>query len=234
MTTWPADTELQGELTEASNHSQGIGKLTHYLPIYDSTIDRTKPVHMLKIGSFYTDSVRMWQEYLHPDSHIVGVDTNAKLLKIANPKGIHARIAGEEESEDFLKEVATEFGPFDIIVDTGNHTSSHMVESFRCLFANFLSDEGVYIVEDVFCDYRKFYRDSRTSFIDFVRALIDAMHAHYQVTTSDTNFQLGHADRIPEVLVPAITPILGAIEIYDSLVVVRRAARGLTRGTHRT
>jgi hypothetical protein len=234
MTTWSADPEPQSEMAETSDHTQVIGKLTHYLSIYDSTIDRTKPIRMLNIGSFYTDSVRMWQEYLHPDSHTVGVDTNAKLLKIANSKGIHARIAGEEASEDFLKEVATEFGPFDIIVDNGNHTSSHMVDSFRCLFANFLSDGGVYIIEDVYCDYRKSYRDSRTSFIDFVRALIDAMHAHYQVTTGDTNFQVGHADRIREVLVPAITPILGAIEIYDSLVVVRRAARGLTRSTHRT
>ena len=104
----------------------------------------------------------------------------------------------------------------------------------RCLFANFLSDGGIYIVEDVYCDYRRCYRDSRISFIDFVRALIDAMHAHYQVTTSETNFQVGHPNRIREVSVPAITPILGAIEIYDSLVVVRRATRGLTRSTHRT
>ncbi len=46
-----------------------------------------------------------------------------------------------------------------------------MVDSFRCLFANALSDSGVYMVEDVHCDYLTPYRDSRLSFVDFVRAL---------------------------------------------------------------
>lgn len=32
---------------------------------------------------------------------------------------------------------------------------------------------------------------------------------------------------------PAITPMSGGIEIYDSLVVVRRATRSLPRSTHR-
>ncbi|SPM43074.1 putative methyltransferase [Mycobacterium numidiamassiliense] len=211
-----------------------MGKLARYLPIYDSIIDRTKPIRMLVIGSFYTDSVQMWQEYLHPNSHVVGVDSNSKLLKIADSEGVHARLADVEANAAFLKEAAAEFGPFDIILDDGGHTSSQMVESFRCLFANFLSDGGVYIVDDIDCDYRKSYRDSRISFIDFVKALIDAMHAHYQVTTSETNFQVGRPDRIQEVAVPAITPILGAIEIHDSLVVVRRATRGLTRSIQGT
>lgn len=234
MTAWSTtDAELQSEMTEAFNHTQAISKLAHYFPIYDSVFDRTKPIRMLEIGSFYRDSVRMWQEYLHPNSHIVGVDSNSRLLRIADSEGIHVRIP-REGNAPFLKEVAAEFGPFDVILDEGSHTSSHMMDSFRCLFANFLSDGGVYVVEDVYCDYRKFYRDSRISFIDFVRALIDAMHAHYQVTTSETDFQVGHPDRIREVSVPAITPALGAIEIYDSLVVVRRATRGLPRSIQRT
>ena len=65
-----------------------------------------------------------------------------------------------------------------------------MVDSFRCLFANALSDSGVYMVEDVDCDYWKFYRDSRVSFIDFVRALIDAMHRHYQVSNTEPASEL--------------------------------------------
>ena len=65
-----------------------------------------------------------------------------------------------------------------------------------------------------YCDYWMRYRDSRVSFIDLVRALIDAMHGHYQVATSETKFRVDHSDRIREVSVPAITPILGSIEIY--------------------
>jgi hypothetical protein len=235
MTTWSAvDTELfQGEMAEVFNRTPRVHKLAHYLPIYESVVDRTRPIRMLEIGDFYGDSLQMWQEYLHPDSLIVGIDINSKFLKIADSGGIHVRFGGEQ-GVPFLREVAAEFGPFDVILDDGTHTSSHMVDSFRCLFANALSDSGVYMVEDVDCDYRKFYRDSRVSFIDFVRALIDAMHGHYQATTSETNFRVGHPDRIREVSVPAITPILGSIEIHDSIVIVRRATRDLARSIYRS
>lgn len=234
MTAWPAaDTELHGEMAEIFNRTPRAHKLAHYLPIYEAAVDRTRPIRMLVIGSFYEDSLQMWQEYLHPDSLIVGIDVNSELLKIADSAGIHVRLGGAQ-SVSFLSEVAAEFGPFDVIVDDGSHTSSHMVDSFRCLFANALSDSGVYMVEDVDCDYWKFYRDSRVSFIDFVRALIDAMHSHYQVSNNETSFRVGHPDRIREVTVPAITPILGSIEIYDSFVVVRRGARALTRSIYRS
>ncbi|MCV7298516.1 class I SAM-dependent methyltransferase [Mycobacterium barrassiae] len=241
MTTWSAvDTELHGELAEVFNQTPRVHKFAHYLPIYESVLDRTRPIRMLEIGSFYGGSVQMWREYLQPDSLIVLVDINSKLLRIADARGIHVRFGGEP-NVSFLAEVAAEFGPFDVILDDGlsrraghaksdgGHTSSHMVNSFRSLFANALTDSGVYIVEDVYCDYWTAYRDNRVSFIDFVRALIDAMHGHYQRATSETNFQVGHPDRLREASVPAITPILGSVEIYDSIVVVRRATRELTR-----
>lgn len=232
MTTWSAvDVELHGEMAEVFNRTPGVNKSAHYFPIYESVVDRTRPIRMLQIGSFYGGSLQMWQECLHPDSLIVGIDIDSKLLKIADSGGIHVRIV--EQNVSFLREVAAEFGPFDVVLDAGSHTSSHMVDSFRCLFANALSDSGVYVVEDVDCDYWKRYRDSRVSFIDLVRALIDAMHGHYQVATSETNFRVDHSDRIREVSVPAITPILGSIEIYDSIVIVRRATRDLTRSIYR-
>jgi hypothetical protein len=249
MTTWSAvDTELHGEMAEIFDRTPRVHKLAHYLPIYESVVDRTRPIRMLEIGSFYGGSLQMWQEYLHPDSLIVGIDINSKLLKIADSGRTHVRIGGQEDFT-FLREVAAEFGPFDFILDSGSrflipvlssavgragHTSSHMVDSFRCLFANALSDSGVYMVEDVACDYWTFYRDSRVSFMDLVRALIDAMHGHYQVVASETNFRVGHPDRIQKVSVPAITPILGSIEIYDSVVVVRRATRDLPRSIYRS
>jgi hypothetical protein len=226
-------TDLHGEMAEVFSRTPRIHKLAHYFSIYESVVDRTRPIRMLEICGFYGGSLQMWREYLHPDSRIVGIDIDSKLLKIADSGGIHVRIGGEQDAS-FLREVAAEFGPFDVILDEGSHTSSHMVDSFRSLFANALSDNGLYMVEDVDCDYWTVYRDSRISFMDLVKALIDAMHCHYQVATSETNFRVGHPERLREVPVPAITPILGSIEIYDSIVVVRRAARDLTRSIYRS
>lgn len=233
MTLWSAvDPELHGDMAEIFFRTPRIQKFAHYLSIYESAIDRTKPIRMLQIGSFYDGSLQMWQEYLHPDSLIVGIDSDAKLIRIADSGDVHVRLVGEGNASLFEK-VTAEFSPFDVILDEGSHTSSHMVEAFRCLFANALDDSGLYIIEDVNCDYWKLYRDRRVSFIDFVRILIDAMHGHYQVTSAETEFRVDHSDRIREMSVPAITPMLGGIEIYDSIVIVRRAARELTRSLYR-
>ncbi|GAB1816251.1 hypothetical protein MUNTM_52950 [Mycobacterium sp. MUNTM1] len=174
----------------------------------------------------------MWREHLHRGSVIVSIDTDSKLLKIANSQGVHVRF-GTEQNGSFVREAAAEFGPFDVVLDHGPHTSSHMVDSFRRLFVEALSGDGVYMVEDTHCDYQTTYRDSRISFMDFVKALIDAKHSHYEAA-SETSFRVGHPDRLREVSVPAITPILGSIEIYDSVVVVRRANQTLPQRIYRS
>lgn len=234
MSTWSAvETDLHGEMAEIFSRTPRVHKLAHYFSVYESVVDRSRPIRMLEICGFHGGSLQMWREYLHPDSRIVSVDIDSKLLKVGGSDGIHVRI-GDERGAPFLTELAAEFGPFDVILDEGSHTSSHMVDSFRCLFADALHEGGLYIVEDVHCDYWTFYRDSRISFMDLVKALIDAMHGHYQVASGETNFRVGHPDRLLEVVVPAVTPILGGIEIYDSIVIVRRATRDLTRSIYRS
>lgn len=186
--TWSAvDAEVHDDIAEDIKRSPDARKWAHYLPIYESVVDRTRPIRMLEIGSFYRDSLQMWQDYLHPDSLIVGTDISSTLVKIADPEGIHVRIGGEQKIS-FLREVAAEFGPFDVVLDAGSLTSSHMVDSFRWLFVNALSDGGVYLAEDVYCDYWMFF--NRFSFADLARGLIDAMYGHYQVATSETNFRV--------------------------------------------
>jgi hypothetical protein len=92
MTTWsPVDTELHGEMAGVFDRTLRVHKLAHYLPIYESVVDRTRPIRMLQIGSFYGDSLQIWQEYLHPDSLIVGIDVNLKFVKIADSVGWRPR-----------------------------------------------------------------------------------------------------------------------------------------------
>lgn len=208
VTTWSTvDTELHSEMAEVIDRAPRVHKLSHYLPIYEGSDIRTSPIRMLEIGSFYGDSLQMWQEYLHPDSLIVGIDIDSKLLRIADSGSVHVRIGGEHYLS-FLREVAAEFGPFDVIIDAGSQTSSRMVDSFHCLFENALSSSGVYVLGDVYCDYWSLYNG--LSLTDCVSALIDAVRGHYQVATNIANFRGGH------------------------LVVARRAAGDLARGTDRS
>jgi hypothetical protein len=190
VTTWSTvDTELHGGMAEVIDRTPRVHRLPHYLPMYERTAIRTDAVRMLEIGSFYGDSLQMWQEYLHPDSVIVGIDIDSQLVKIADSGDVHVRIAGEQH-DSLLRDIAEEFGPFDVIIDAGSQTSSRMKNSFRYLFENALSDSGVYILEDVYCDYWTLYNSF--SFSDLVSALIDVVRGHYQIATDIANFRVGH------------------------------------------
>lgn len=231
---WPAaDTPLEGELGAIFEKTGGVLKWVHYLPVYQAAIDRSRPIRMLEIGVFHGGSLRMWREYLHPQSVIVGIDIDPNCKQFEDPENnVHVRIGGQQDAT-FLQEVNSEFGPFDVILDDGSHMTSHMVESFRNLFASSLAEPGVYIVEDVHSNFWKPYRDSSTSFVDFVAVLVDAMHAHYPNAEGELNFRTDHPSRLREVTVPRITPMLGSIEIHDSIVVVRKASRDLPRSIYR-
>lgn len=233
-TSWPAvDTAPTGELAAIFMNTGDVHKWVHYLPVYESVIDRTRPIRMLEIGVFHGGSLRMWREYLHPQSVIVGIDIDPNCKQFDDPdNNVHVRIGGQQDAT-FLDEVNSEFGPFDVILDDGSHMTSHMVESFRCLFAAALKDPGVYIAEDVHSNFWKSYRDSAMSFVDFVAVLVDAMHAHYPDAAGEQDFRANHPDRLQKVSVPWITPQMGSIEIHDSIVVVRKASRDLPRSVYR-
>jgi hypothetical protein len=232
--TWLAeDTPPAGELGAIFMKTHGVHKWLHYLPVYESIIDRSRPIRMLEIGVFHGGSLRMWREYLHPQSVIVGIDIDPNCKEFQDPENnVHVRIGGQQDAT-FLQEVNNEFGPFDVILDDGSHMTSHMVASFRCLFASALAEPGAYIVEDVHTNYWKSYRDSSMSFVDFIAVLVDAMHAHYPDVEGELNFRTGHPGSLDEVSVPRITPKLNSIEIHDSIVVVRKASRVLPRSVYR-
>jgi hypothetical protein len=229
-TVWAAvDSPLHGDMAAIFNNTPGVVKFAHYLPIYEAEVDRSRPIRMLEIGVFRGGSLQLWRNYLHFQSVIVGIDIDADCKSYENAgKNIFVRI-GSQENISFLREVAEELGPFDVIIDDGSHMTSHMTDSFRFLFVNALTDRGVYIVEDIHSNYWKRYRDSSMSFVDFTAILIDAMHAHYQLAHSESSFGNRSHGRLTEISVPMITPILRSIEVLDSMVIIRRGSRELPR-----
>ena len=224
-----ADSAPVGQLGEVFVRTGGGHKWIHYLPIYESVIDSSRPIRMLEIGVFRGGSLRMWREYLHPESVVVGIDINTDCGRFDDPSNnVHVRI-GSQDDAGFLHEVAAEFGPFDVIIDDGSHLASHMIESFRQLFSSALVDGGSFVVEDLHANYWKPYRDSAISFIDFLSVLIDAMHAHYHESESEQYFRTGNAKRMHSVTVPWITPMLESIQIFDSIAVIKKHERALPR-----
>ena len=226
-TTWTAtDGPLPtGELAAIFEATEGVTKWAHYLPIYEAALApyRDRPIRLLEIGVARGGSLQMWRRYLHQDTVIVGIDIDPACRRFDDSAArIHVRI-GSQADASFLRGVANEFGPFDVILDDGSHMTSHMVESFRHLFLSALAPGGVYIVEDIHSNYWTAQRDSALSFVDFTKWLIDAMHAHYQDATWEPAFRVGDSRRRSSFSVPVATTIVEKVEFYDSIAVVHRA-----------
>ena len=200
-------------------------KWVHYLPVYERTLSplRGRPVRLLEIGVSRGGSLQLWRRYLHPESTVVGIDIEPDCARFDDPKNrVHVRI-GSQADLGFLRKIVDELGPFDVVVDDGSHMASHMIETFRYLFAHGLQDGGVYIVEDMHTNYWTPWRDSKLSFVDFAKSLVDVMHAHYLATTGELEFRLGLDARRESITVPELTTWIDAIEFYDSMAVIRRS-----------
>ncbi len=111
---------------------------------------RNKKLKILEIGvGGYKDphyggaSLRMWKRYF-PQSLIYSIDIYDKSPLQEKRIKIYQ---GSQDDEVFLRKVADEAGPFDIIIDDGSHIVSHILKSFRTLFP-LMNDGGIYAIED--------------------------------------------------------------------------------------
>lgn len=163
---------------EADKHAQ-------YLAICQSEVDLARPIRVLEIGSFYGSSLRSWQEGIPTGSTIVTVDISSKLAKIADARGVHVRIGGEPRT--VIREAASEFGPFDVILDAGSLTTAHMIDFFGFLFQSALSEDGIYMLADSRFHPWTFYNG--LSVRNLGSAFKDALYGHYQIASDESRFQ---------------------------------------------
>lgn len=119
-----------------------------YLKIYERIMPSVRPVNLLEIGWFDGASMRMWREYLHPESEIIGVD-----IEMKKPiEGVHF-FHGNATSyalHRYLKDFGP--GPFDYIIDDGSHMSPEVIATLENLWDH-VRPGGYYIVEDLQVSY---------------------------------------------------------------------------------
>lgn len=127
---------------------------------------RRKPVKLLEIGiGGYDDpraggaSLRMWKAFF-PNGRIYGLDKYDKsFLKESRIQ----TFCGDQRDADFLRRMASQIGPLDIVVDDGSHINRDVIQSFNVLFP-LMADKGIYVVEDTQTAYwSQFGGDSRDS-----------------------------------------------------------------------
>ena len=215
------------ELFRRFQESENVHKWHQYFEVYSTLFEplRERPIRMLEIGVFRGGSLRMWKDWFHRDSRIVGIDIDPECRQYEDPDhGIFVRI-GDQTDGAFLKRVADEFGPFDLILDDGGHTTTQMISSFNHLFCGALAADGIYLVEDTHTNYWPGYVDSRITFIDFCKGLADLIHAPYFGAHSIEPFEFTGRSEDHRLELPYIQAWLHGVRFYDSIVVIEKRLR---------
>ena len=207
-----------------------VHKWHHYFDIYTRHFDayRDRPIKMLEIGVFRGGSLRMWKQYFHPDSTIVGIDIDrsCKAHEIED-QNVFVRI-GSQADPNFLAAVNGEFGPFDIILDDGSHKTHHQNISFGALFRSALKDGGCYMVEDVHTNYWLKHVDSEDTFIDLAKEMVDMIHEPY-FDRKETHFRHEHPEALREMDMSYLAANVHSVAFYDSIVVFEKKKRSLPK-----
>ena len=218
------------ELFRIFSADQNVHKWHHYFDIYTRHFEqyRNRPIRMLEIGVFRGGSLRMWKQYFHPDSTIVGIDIDksCQAHEIAD-QNVFVRI-GSQADPNFLAEVNGEFGPFDIILDDGSHKTHHQIVSFGALFRSALKDGGCYMVEDTHTNYWIKHVDSPETFIEIAKQMVDMLHEPY-FDRGETDFRDKHPDAVEKLELSYLSANLGGICFYDSIVVFDKQKQSLPK-----
>ncbi len=230
VTVGEAEGTPDNELFRIFSADTNVHKWHHYFDIYTKYFERyrDRPITMLEIGVFRGGSLRMWKEYFHPDSTIVGIDVDksCQAHEIAD-QNVFVRI-GSQADPAFLAKVNGEFGPFDIILDDGSHKTHHQIISFGALFRSALKDDGCYMVEDVHTNYWIKHVDSPETFIDLSKQMVDMLHEPY-FDRKETDFRHEHPDALKELELSYLSANLDGISFHDSIVVFDKKKQSLPK-----
>lgn len=204
------------ELLKFFEQNQGrlINKWMHYFEIYDQHFNRFKnqDVHVLEIGVSHGGSLLMWKDYFGEDAKIYGVDVEYR-CKDFESDNIKIFIASQSD-RSFLKSLLNELPRIDILIDDGGHTMEQQIITFEELFP-YISENGLYLVEDVHTNYWKKYgggHKKSNSFIEYSKNLIDQLNAW-------------HSEERGIFKIDDFTRSTASIHYYDSVIVIEKRKR---------
>jgi hypothetical protein len=194
-----------------------VHKWLHYFEIYHRHFERfrgRKPV-VLEFGVSQGGSLRMWQDYFGVGAQIHGVDINPR-CKLLEGHGTKIFI-GDQEDRGFLRSIAEEIGPVDVLIEDGGHRFAQQINTFEELYPR-MAEDGVFLIEDLHTSYwPKYDGGLRTpgTFIEYAKDLSDKLNAWHSA----------------ELTVDDFTRTTKSMHFYDSIVAFERGT--VVRPTHK-
>ena len=148
---------------------------------------RTQEFNMLEIGISKGGSLELWEKYF-PQAKIFGVDIDSKWQ---SDKCTTYKF--DQSNPKDLKEITQVIPKCKFIIDDGSHQPNHQFITFLELFENLLEEGGVYIIEDIECNYWRSdasvygYKIGHFNIIDYFKNSPDQINSEFSKHRNDLN-----------------------------------------------
>lgn len=201
----PVASESPDGLAESSNplerffdeqaEGAGIWKWRHYFDIYDRHLARFRgrQVNIVEIGVYGGGSLRMWQEYFGPETHIYGIDIDPTCRDLATD-GVEIFI-GDQADPAFWRSFLETSPAIDVVLDDGGHWPEQQTVTLECLLPA-MRPGGVYICEDVQGAFQPFH-----AFVDGLTHPLSGIGFGSQAIPGSVHHHVASVHRYPLVAV---------------------------------
>lgn len=166
--------EIGANLTDKISHH----RYDRFYPMFLEPL-RNQEFSMLEIGVDRGGSLSLWKEYF-PKAHIFGADIHQQW------SDERATVFKCDQSNLLdLKELSQKVPKCKLIIDDGSHIPQHQMLTFCELFETVLDSGGIYIVEDLECNYwgpttsLYGYQIGYYNFLDFLKKLPDQVNEEF-------------------------------------------------------
>jgi SAM-dependent methyltransferase len=219
-----------GELYEQflSRTDLDIDKWHHYFPVYEAYLERFrgKAPRMLEIGVQNGGSARLFADWLGQGTRVTGLDIDPTCVAHAVPGTIDIEI-GDQADREFMAGLVSRRGPWDIVIDDGGHTNLQIITTFEVVFPH-LPDGAVYIIEDTHAHWmHAVYRDhpQGLSVVHLVADLFTKLHGWTGSMERHNHWRTAPESRTSATPASYLTRHVGAVHLYDSMIVVEKTSR---------
>lgn len=162
-------------------NSCGTDKANHhgYHYIYPTFLSHLKneSFNLFEIGYFYGQSYRMWKEYF-PKANVYSMDICLDHIK-NDDIVFKCDLSNEQEYKIITDKIQTAH----VIIDDGSHIPTHQLKAFDYFFNNLLLPGGIYVIEDIECNYwnpnqdHLGYKIGYANVLDFFKKTVDQINS---------------------------------------------------------